>query len=147
RRVLLALAGAAALVSLAWAETSRSWIQSLAFSRLAGASTWTISSDSTALSLALRAPDGPYDARHGYARIPEFRERLEARGFVVRSQAVPSPDLTRLPGWGLCPIYREKGSAGLDVLGKEGDPVFRARYPDNLFASFEDIPPVMRDAL
>jgi membrane peptidoglycan carboxypeptidase len=64
----------------------------------------------------------------------------------LESQAVPSPGLARMVRWGLFPIYHEKGAAGLEILGDDGELVFRARYPDNLF-KFEEIPPVVSGAL
>src|SRR5579875_265033 len=51
---------------------------------------------------------GPYDFRLGYALLPEFTQRLEARGFEVTSQARGSATLLSLADRGLFVPYAEK---------------------------------------
>lgn len=86
---------------------------------------------------------GPYDVRFGYTRIPEMTRSLEARGFRVVDQVRVSPRFEQLVGWGLFPIYHEKTSGGLAVLDRRGDEIFRAVYPERIYSSLDDIPPVV----
>jgi membrane peptidoglycan carboxypeptidase len=146
-RTDLALIAVVVLVLGIWAEIRTSWLQSAALARLTSSISWTASDSSSEGAAMLPAPTGPYDQRLGYTRIPVFRERLAEYPYELESHAVASPALERLIDWGLYPIYREKDQAGLQVLGQEGELMFRARYPDNLFASFDDIPALVRDAL
>lgn len=92
-------------------------------------------------------PGGPYDARLGHARIPEMVEHLEDRGFVVHQQARTSERFHRVLELGLFPIYEEKSRAGLTVLDRSGRDLYRARFPERVYASFDSIPELIRETL
>jgi membrane peptidoglycan carboxypeptidase len=90
---------------------------------------------------------GPYDQRLGYARLPEFVKRLEGAGFRVERQARLARGLRRVREWGLFPTYREKSQAGLRILDREERLLYAARHPQQVYESFESIPPVVVAAL
>src|SRR5262249_30410739 len=96
----------------------------------------------------LRYPDGgPHDARLGYSQVPSFLARLSSAGYVVVSQARPSPRLRQLAEWGLFPPYREKDRAGLRVTDRTGRPLHAVRFPERVYDSFDAIPPLVVDSL
>ena len=90
---------------------------------------------------------GPYNERLGYTRIPEWTEVLKAHGYQVESQATVSPVFRRLSTLGLFPMYREKVQAGLEVLDRDGEVLFRSTHPERTFDHFHDIPPVVVETL
>lgn len=92
-------------------------------------------------------PSAPYDDRMGYARLPELIERLQGRGFAVEAQARLSPEMATLAERGLNLPYHAKTSAGLDVADCRGEPLFRARYPERGYERFDDVPPLLVQAL
>jgi membrane peptidoglycan carboxypeptidase len=89
----------------------------------------------------------PYDDRMGYSRLPEFVERLQGRGYAIDAQARLSPDMVAVAERGLNLPYRAKASAGLEIADCRGEPLFRARFPERGYARFEDIPPLLVQAL
>jgi membrane peptidoglycan carboxypeptidase len=90
---------------------------------------------------------GPYDTRLGYTRVPEWTARLAREGFAVRAQAEATPTLARIAALGITPPYDEKTRAGLAVLDRSGDAVFRVEEPAGGYAAFDAIPPLVRDTL
>ncbi|HUL65461.1 MAG TPA: transglycosylase domain-containing protein [Burkholderiaceae bacterium] len=97
---------------------------------------------------AIRFPaTGPYDARLGYDRLPEFIERLDDQGYTITAQAHMSPWMIAMTERGLFAPYREKSQAGLELRGCRGEPVFTARFPERGYARFEDVPRVLVDAV
>ncbi|MFQ5757085.1 MAG: transglycosylase domain-containing protein [Acidiferrobacterales bacterium] len=86
---------------------------------------------------------GPYDQRLGYTQLPDFLERLRARGFAIKRQTRFSPALLALADRGLFPPYREKDQAGLSILDGSDRPLFAARYPKRIYQRFPDIPPLI----
>jgi membrane peptidoglycan carboxypeptidase len=90
---------------------------------------------------------GPYDARLGYTRVPEWTARLAREGFGVRAQAEATRTLARLSALGITPPYDEKTSAGLAVLDRSGAAVFRMAEPERGYAAFDAIPPLVRETL
>ncbi len=86
---------------------------------------------------------GPYNERLGYARIPEWVERLERSGYRVEEQARVSPLYHRLAHHGLVPVYREKVQTGLEILDRDDRAIFRAVHPMHVFEAFEDVPDVV----
>lgn len=137
----LVLLGGVVLGALAVQEARTSRLQAAYLSDLASRLTWSMEPGP---SERIRFPShGPYDERFGYTRIPEMVERLESRGFRVAEQAVVSPDFARLVDRGLFPIYREKTAGGLTVLDRRGEDIFVARYPERIYASLDEIPPVV----
>lgn len=99
-------------------------------------------------SPAIRFPgDGPYDERLGYHRLPEWTRKLGTQGYVVSAQARMSETQLGLIDSGLFTIYSEKDQAGLDLADCSGDPLFASRYPRRVYDRWEDIPPLLVDAL
>ncbi len=97
---------------------------------------------------ALRFPShGPHDGRLGYSRMPEMLENLGRHGFTVESQAVMSPALARFVERGGFAPYREKTRAGLALLDRRGEPLFQARYPEQGYADFDAVPPLLVESL
>ena len=91
--------------------------------------------------------DGPLDNRLGYARMPEFERRLEARGYRVTQQAVFSPLLARLADWGINPSYRAPGTPGLVIRGADGQLLYDARPASRVLRSYEEIPDLVVESL
>ena len=83
---------------------------------------------------------GPYDQRLGYTQLPQWIAGLQGRGYVIEEQAVLSPQLDEAVARGVFPIYHEKQQAGLDVLDRQGAPVFSSRYPRAVYETYEAIP-------
>jgi membrane peptidoglycan carboxypeptidase len=99
---------------------------------------------------------GPYDLRLGYAQLPQYVSRLQARGFVVSEQAVQSADMVHLADHGitgpLLPLglfepYHEKDQAGLSVLDEHDVPIFESRDPQRVYTRFEAVPKPLVDSL
>ena len=90
---------------------------------------------------------GPFDKRLGYAELPVFLERLEARDFIVAAQARQSPALLRYTERGLFAPYAQKSQAGLYIEDCLGQPLYQFRYPQQGYRQFRDIPPVVVQSL
>ncbi len=99
-------------------------------------------------SPSVRFPEyGPYDQRLGYSGIPTFIRRLEERGFGITAQSRISPELAHLVDRGFFTIYPEKSQAGLTVLDRNDQPLFKAVYPNQAYPDFESIPSVVLNTL
>lgn len=97
---------------------------------------------------AIRFPvHGPADTRFGYTWIPQLTTRLEARGFTREAQARQSPALMHWLDSGMYAPYHEKTTAGLQLLDCHGETLFARRYPEQQYAGFADIPPVLVNSL
>ncbi len=90
---------------------------------------------------------GPFDQRLGYTGIPGFVARLEPRGFAITEQVRQSPALLAHLERGLNAPYTEKTQAGLTVLDCRRVPVYSFRYPYRAFERFEQVPPLVTQAL
>lgn len=90
---------------------------------------------------------GPYDQRLGYSSIPDFTDSLRAKGFVITHQARMSTDMQRFVDAGGFAIFPEKSRAGLTVFDGAGRAVYRSAHPADVFASFEQIPPLVVQTL
>jgi membrane peptidoglycan carboxypeptidase len=90
---------------------------------------------------------GPYDARLGHAKLPEFQEHLLNAGFRLEAQARPSKLYRYLANLTRVPIYREKNQAGLRVLDFNGKPLYEARFPQRIYRDFDSIPPMVVSSL
>ncbi|KPJ34571.1 glycosyl transferase family 51 [Burkholderia multivorans] len=91
--------------------------------------------------------NGPYDRRLGYALIPEFQQRLLARGFVVGKQARDSARMMSLAEHGLFLPYAEKDQTGLMLFDSTGSPLFASVSPQRVYADFDTVPRVVVDSL
>ncbi len=97
---------------------------------------------------AIRFPaHGPFDQRLGYTELPRFAERLQARGFALTEQVRFNDALIEHVEHGLFPPYAEKTRAGLDVFDCRAQPLYGFRYPWRGYARFEDVPPIVAQAL
>jgi membrane peptidoglycan carboxypeptidase len=97
---------------------------------------------------SLRVPaHGPFDERLGYTRIPDHVQRLVERGWVVAQQARQSPALVEHLDRGLFAPYHEKTRSGLTVLDCRDQPLYDSRYPQQAFAGFDDVPPLLAATL
>jgi len=125
----------------AYHEMRTSTVQARVLAGLASEISWAVEPGP---SERIRFPEaGPYDVRFGYTRIAEMVDRLQDRGFRVADQAVISPRAAQLVDRGLFPIYLEKTAGGLRVEDLRGERIFEARYPERLYDSLEDVPPVV----
>jgi membrane peptidoglycan carboxypeptidase len=121
-------------------EARTSWLQSWLFAAVARRMTFGFVD---APGSATRYPSGgPYDIRLGYARLPEYLERLGST-FRVTRQARLSPAHRWLVDMGVFPIYDEKTQAGLRVLDRRGRALFAADYPQRVYDGFGSIPPLV----
>ncbi len=145
RKARWALLAAALIFFAAFLEMRISWIQSralaavtrrLSFQLMAGASPSILSS-----------ANGPYDRNLGYAKLPQFLERLRAEQFDVKAQARTSDLARRLSEYSLFPVYKEKSQAGLLVLDSRGETLLARKYPQRVYERFEDIPPLVVQSL
>ncbi len=142
---LLLLAAIGACVKLVLDELRTSEYQARELSRLAREAVFAVERGP---SSTIRFPNtGPFDQRLGYTGLPDFIARLSASGFEIESQARHSPRLQSLEDWGLSPVYREKDRAGLRIVGRDDTVLFSSRYPEHVYARFEDVPKVVVDAL
>lgn len=97
---------------------------------------------------AIRYPQhGPYDERLGYASLPDFITKLNARDYAVTAQARMSPKMVELVDRGIFATYHEKNRAGLTILDCRAAPLFAASYPERMFDGFADAPPALVQSL
>jgi membrane peptidoglycan carboxypeptidase len=145
RRAVLFPVIALILLVAALVEVRTSSVQALVLSQVARALTYRVEAGA---SPSARFPrTGPYDERLGYTRLPDFVDRLEAVGYRVEQQARLSPGLEHLTAWGFYPPYREKTRAGLEVLDREGRPLYATRHPEQVYERFEAVPPLLVNTL
>ena len=128
------------MVAIGW-ELRTSRLQARFFSRRAEHLTWQV--DKGPSAVALSGPRGPYDLRHGYARLHDLQGRLESSGFRVTRQAQPSLELQQLVAQGIAPPYVEKNDAGLQILDSRSRTLFDGRRTLTTFRDFVDIPPLV----
>ncbi|PWC31516.1 transglycosylase domain-containing protein [Azospirillum sp. TSO35-2] len=141
-----ALAVTVAAVGYAgWQETRTSRLQARLLSGLAQSMTVTLREGPNP---AARYPrQGPYNERLGYTALPGYLGALTHDLYAVEEQAVLSPALDRFMAGGGFPIYREKTQAGLTLLDRNGTTMYAARYPERVFAGFDDVPKLVADTL
>ncbi|KJH78387.1 transglycosylase domain-containing protein [Pseudomonas sp. ES3-33] len=97
---------------------------------------------------AIRYPGaGPFDLRLGYSSLGEFLPRLIKRDYVVKSQTRFSQALMDYSDKGLFVPYAEKIQAGLSITDCRAAPLYQYKYPQQLYASFDAIPPVVVSSL
>lgn len=133
------------LVWAAWYESETSYLQSRLLPPYAQRMTFEVSSGSNE---TVRYPiQGPFDERLGYVRLPTLLKKLHDKSFETEYQARFSPELQRYVNAGFYPPYREKTVAGLSILDGDRYNMYRFQYPRREFASFEEIPSLMVDAL
>ncbi|AWM94075.1 glycosyl transferase family 51 [Pseudomonas sp. 31-12] len=97
---------------------------------------------------AIRYPGaGPFDLRLGYSSLDEFLPRLLKRDYVIASQTRFSQKLMDYTDNGFFVPYAEKIQAGLSITDCRAAPLYQYKYPQQLYSSFESIPPVVVSSL
>lgn len=146
RWLLLSLALAAIIAGGAWVldEIEHSRFQAAHFSRIASEVDFSLEPGRAEF---LHAPAGPYDSRFGYNQMPAFVDRLLQRGYTVTQQARPSARLIELSDLGLFPVYLEKNQGGLELLDCRDQRLQLSRFPERIYARFEEVPQLLVDSL
>lgn len=90
---------------------------------------------------------GPFDLRLGYSSLDEFLPRLIKRDYVISAQTRFSKALMDYTDKGLFVPYAEKIQAGLSITDCRANPLYQYKYPQQLYSSFEAIPPVVVNSL
>jgi membrane peptidoglycan carboxypeptidase len=140
--IVLSLLGLVAVIVHYEAQTSA--LQAHFLSRYVSKVSYEVGSGpSPAIAFPL---GGPFDQRRGYSLIPEFRDRLRARGYQVVEQARQSAQMARLMELEITPPYRETPSAGL-VIRAQGMPLHDGRPHRGFYQRFEDVPPLVVNTL
>ncbi len=139
--LLLVVAGA----WLVYEETTTARFQSRELSRYAATLTYELAEGP---SNAIRYPEfGPFDKRLGYAYLPNMLERLQKRDYLIQQQTRFSPALMEYSRHGLFIPYPEKLQSGLAIADCRGAPLYSFTYPQQLYAQFSDIPPLVVNSL
>ena len=144
RAVLIPVLGLI-LALAALVEVRTSSMQALVLSQVARTLTYRVEPGPSPSPYFPRS--GPYDERLGYTRLSGFVDRLESAGYRVERQARLSTSLGHLAAWGLSPPYREKTRAGLEVVDRDGRPLYATRYPEQVYDRFEAVPPLLINTL
>jgi membrane peptidoglycan carboxypeptidase len=140
--LLLALV---ALGVLAWHEATTSRLQARYLAEIGARMRYRVAPGE---SDAIRFPgNGPFDARLGYAGLPQFVQRLVARQYRIEAQARISPDMAEVIDEGLFAPYHEKTRAGLSLRDCAAAPLLDVRYPERWYPRFDAIPPLLVDSL
>ncbi|WP_434766603.1 transglycosylase domain-containing protein [Pseudomonas triticicola] len=136
----------AVVVGLAASKEMRtSRFQARELSQYAASLTYTLEPGP---SEAIRYPgNGPFDLRLGYSSLDDFLPRLLKRNYVITEQTRFSPALLGYTDKGLFVPYSEKIQAGLSITDCRGAPLYRYNYPQQLYADFAAIPPVVVSSL
>lgn len=139
--VLLSALGAAA-----WYESETSSLQSRYIPPYAQRLTYELVSGPNH-GQVIYPVQGPFDERLGYVRLPAMLNTLQKNGLEVEYQARFSADLQRYVEQGFYPPFREKTITGLTLLDGDRFNFYQFQYPRRVFASFEEIPSLMVNAL
>jgi membrane peptidoglycan carboxypeptidase len=126
-------------------EIYSSIIQAHFFSKITKQMTYKLGNGESKARIS--APQGPYDFRLGYTSLPNFSQKLKAHHFDITHQAQVSQTMINLTDKGLYPIYPEKTQAGLKILDRQDRSIFSQYYPNRVFSSFSDIPPIVVEIL
>jgi membrane peptidoglycan carboxypeptidase len=147
-RVLHWLAWAAVLCLLGWGvanEARSSYLQARFFTEF---DRGIFYSNGAGASPSIRFPGpGPYDTRLGYAALPDIIPALTAHHLQISRQARWSPRLDWFVAQGGYPLYTPKLQAGLQMFDRNDVRLFSARYPQRVYQSFAEIPPVVANSL
>ncbi len=135
----------ALLISFLALDMRSSWLEAQLLPRLARRATFSIGPGS---SHALeQTAQGPYDQRLGFSDLSRFVSRLQASGYRIDAQARDTRTSIALTRLGVFPIYREKNQAGLHIEDRNGEAVYGAEYPHQVYRSFQSIPPLIVSTL
>lgn len=86
---------------------------------------------------------GPFDQRAGYSHLSGWLPQLSNSGFTINAQSRFSPALQRYAEWGFYPPYAEKSQWGLQIFDCKQQSLFSFQTPEQQFAHFNDIAPLM----
>ena len=142
---LLLLIALIALGVAATREMRTSKLQAREFSKLARDLSYSLQPGPSDAMLYPGA--GPFDRRLGYSALGEFLPRLLKRGYLIDAQTRFSPALMDYSKNGFFVPYTEKIQAGLSITDCRAAPLYQFNYPQQLYASFTDIPPLMVHSL
>ncbi|MBI2307651.1 MAG: transglycosylase domain-containing protein [Rhodocyclales bacterium] len=143
-RTLVVTLPALAVASIAW-EMHDSTVQARLFAAMAGGAGWEMADGADGEAWLPRS--GPYDIRLGYSRMKDMLPQLVNGGYTITEQARQTEGFRELTAHGFYPIYREKSQAGLALFDLRDEPLHQRRYPERQYASFDEIPPLLVDAL
>jgi len=134
-----------ACVALFMFELRSAHFQARELSRYAASLTYQVE---TGPSPSILYPsDGPFDKRQGYAYLPLMLERLLHRDFLITAQSRFSPELMAYSRRGLFPPFIEKSQSGLAISDCRGTPFYAFHYPQQGYADFASIPPLVVGSL
>ncbi len=139
--ILLLLAATALLVF----EVRSAHFQSRELSRYAAGLTYKVEAGPS--QRIIYPSDGPFDKRQGYAYLPLMLERLQQRDYQVSAQARFSDQLMDYSRRGLFPPFTEKSQSGLSISDCRGTPFYQFRYPQQGYADFANIAPLVVNSL
>ncbi|PKM32932.1 MAG: glycosyl transferase family 51 [Gammaproteobacteria bacterium HGW-Gammaproteobacteria-12] len=142
---LLLASALAAAAALLFFELRSAHFQARELSRYAATLTYRVESGPS--PDILYPADGPFDKRQGYAYLPLMLERLQQRDFLISEQARFSPALMDYSRRGLFPPFAEKSQTGLSISDCRGTPFYEFRYPQQGYADFASIPPLVVSSL
>ncbi|TFW23895.1 glycosyl transferase family 51 [Massilia arenosa] len=143
--IVLALIGLSFGVWWVVDESNDSSFQAQYFAKLAKQVTYKVQPGP---SNAIRYPsDSPYDERLGYANLPDYLKRLQARDFDIAAQARLSAKGIELADQGVYPPYPEKTRAGLSIFDTHQQPIFTAIYPERYYPKFDSAPAALVGSL
>lgn len=132
---------------LVWQETRNFERQAEFFAKLAKQLTYKVEAGASPKA-SIRFPhDSPYDERVGYANLPDFLAKLQAKDFTIVKQARISPKMAEMADRGFFATYPEKTGIGLSILDCRNQALFASRYPERIFAGFEKTPRILIDSL
>jgi membrane peptidoglycan carboxypeptidase len=126
-------------------ETRSSRLQAREFSRFAKDLSYSLEPGPS--NAVLYPGDGPFDKRLGYSSLGEFLPRLLKRDYLITQQTHFSPDLLAYTKRGFFVPYQEKIQSGLTITDCRGAPLYQFTYPQQLYATFASIPPVVVNSL
>ncbi|ASV36958.1 glycosyl transferase family 51 [Pseudomonas sp. NS1(2017)] len=137
-----------ALAALGWAaskEMRTSRLQAEHLSQFAASLTYQVKPGA---SDAMVYPgEGPFDQRLGYSALNEFLPRLLKRNYLIQAQVSFSSALMDYTRHGLFVPYAEKVQAGLTITDCRAMPLYSFTYPQQLYANFAAIPPLVVQSL
>ncbi|NWC58432.1 transglycosylase domain-containing protein [Pseudomonas veronii] len=137
-----------ALLALGWAasvEMHTSRLQARYLSPLAATLSYRL--EPGASDAIVYPGDGPFDRRLGYSALNEFLPRLLKRNYLIQAQTRFSPALLGYAEHGLFVPYAEKVQAGLSITDCRAAPLYAFTYPQQLYASFAEVPPLVVQSL
>src|SRR5476649_41915 len=145
---LMGLVLVLALVAMGWAaswEIRTSRLQAEHLSPFAASLSYRV--EPGASDAMVYPGEGPFDRRLGYSALNEFLPRLLKRNYVIQAQSRFSPALMSYAEHGLFVPYAEKVQAGLTITDCRAAPLYAFSYPQQLYASFAAIPPLVVQSL